>query len=393
MLAWIILDIDLFQSTIRLQALLRALLSTLHPLRRATCAEKPGAGWIVGDRYKCAVCHDTDLCASCEALPINKHNQTHPLIKFRTPVRNVSVTTLGEKQSGETMLTMGDRAPRTSSKSTETVPAAPSMNAATQVQTVAEVVPSSPSKSCISEKEIVPTKPELQAHFVRDTLPDGSKLAPQAQARQLWVIRNPGPSTWPAGCSVKYVGGDGMLNVDNSHGGSIAEMVKATESNVCHHSVEVGQMVSFFVTIKAPKRTGKAISYWRLKAPDGTTFGHKLWCDIDVIEPSEVTISEPTESPLHEEVTDVNEEKVPLIEPVRESQMIFPTLEKESPALSIHEAEPEATVQANEDQDILEDLEEMELNELSSSDDGFLTDEEYELLDADMEQANNGKQN
>lgn len=44
-------------------------------------------------------------------MPTNTHNRTHPLIKFRPAVRNVTVNTLGDDGfSGQTMV-MGDRTP------------------------------------------------------------------------------------------------------------------------------------------------------------------------------------------------------------------------------------------------------------------------------------------
>lgn len=46
---------------------------------------------ITGDRYKCAICTDYDLCSSCEALPQSQHNVSHPMIKMKMPVDNVSV--------------------------------------------------------------------------------------------------------------------------------------------------------------------------------------------------------------------------------------------------------------------------------------------------------------
>jgi len=36
---------------------------------------------IVGNRYKCTVCYDFDLCDSCEAATIESH--AHPMIKHR----------------------------------------------------------------------------------------------------------------------------------------------------------------------------------------------------------------------------------------------------------------------------------------------------------------------
>ena len=397
------------------------------------CKDKKNGYWIAGDRFKCAVCHDTDFCANCEALPTNRHNRTHPLIKFRTPVRNVSVTTLGEKENGEAMCTMGDKLPisianektsQTSSKSTETMPSAPSANAATQVQTVAEVKPIDIVKEePETDKSRAPA--QLQAHFVRDTIADGSKVPAGCQLQQVWVLRNPGPVAWPAGCSVRFVGGDNnMLNVSSSQPSSINDIGKAIESNVMSREVEVDEEVCFFVTIKAPQRPGKAISYWRLKAADGTPFGHRLWCDIDVVKEPVVddhniittthiedVASHPgqpsAEEPQFQHIEDISKETaVPNIPTSDEqatekhqSQMIFPKLDKESPVSSTHEDQPSqqqaapASSIVPEERELLEDVESLELEDDETSDDGFLTDEEYEILDSDLndEEAVNGK--
>ena len=358
--------------------------------------------YIVGDRYKCAVCHDTDFCANCEALPKLIHNRTHPLIKFKTPVRNVSVTTLGEKGNGEQMRTMGDQSPQTSSKSTETTPAAPSANAATQVQTVAEV---EPTESVKEEPKVEAIKtipaPELQAHFIRDTVLDGCCMSPGEQFEQTWTLRNPGPNSWPAGCTVCFIGGDGMLDVDPNHPSHVTQIYKATKSNVVDRVVEVGEEVDFTVKMRTPERQGKAISYWRLKDTTGLPFGHKLWCDVEVKASEPAVKTEETNKAEHVEdvaphasVKDEEEQQQ-----TSESKMIFPKLDKESPVSSAHEAEattslgavPSAPVSVK---DLLEDVESLELDGgETDSEDAFLTDEEYELIasDDDMETAKNGK--
>ncbi|KAI4155042.1 MAG: hypothetical protein LQ340_001257 [Diploschistes diacapsis] len=370
-----------------------ARLVTHHQIRCDGPLCKNKTTYIRGDRYKCAVCNNTDFCAGCEALPSNSHNRTHPMIKLRTPVRNVSVTTFGEKENGESMKTMGDQIPQTISKSTETTPA-PSANAATQVQTMAETTPSikvyetqakmeetkqektevstpKPIKNVKIERTSSPAPPTFDAHFVRDAIVDGSKLPADRLVHQVWVLRNPGPLVWPAGCSVKYIGGDNMLNIDSTHPASTSDLDNATQSNAIPQTVAVGEEVCFSVTLKTPNRLGKSISYWRLKTADGIPFGHKLWCDIDVVESEE----------------DRPENKV------SESQMIFPTLEKESPASStvVTEApEPAPSVSTN-DRELEEDLESLGLGD-SETDDGFLTDEEYEMLDGETtEEAINGR--
>lgn len=277
--------------------------------------------YIKGVRYKCAVCHDTDFCASCEALPTNHHNRTHPLIKFKTPVHGVTINTMNQEPSGR-LRTLGDKRAQsakaeTRSTSTETTPAEKS-NAATQVQTVADFKPTEDKSRSIpvftSEKKIEEAKPQpipvftsrkkdeeqkpivptvaLDAHFVYDTISDGSGVGPGHRFIQVWYLRNPGPAAWPAGCSVRYVGGDNMLDVDNGHPASVSDIANAAESNVCGREVQVGEVVGFKVVMKAPVRLGKAISYWRLKAADGTAFGHRLWCDVEVTEQDEDELAE-----------------------------------------------------------------------------------------------------
>lgn len=298
------------------------------------------------------------------------------------------------------MCTMGDQLPpQFTSKATETAPVAPSANAATQVQTVAEVKPT----------EVVEEKPmervskaalsqELQAHFVRDATADGTILPPSTQFGQVWTLRNPGPHAWPAGCSVHFVGGDSMFNVDPTHPSSVNDIKKATESNVVDRVIEAGQEVEFYVTMRTPEREGKAISYWRLKDAEGLPFGHKLWCDIVVARP---------EAEDHKAINNDHEGTAPT-----ESQMIFPKLDKESPVSSTHILEtheaaagapagpsPTASVTsavtANEGKGVLEEVENLSLEDDVSTEDGFLTDEEFELLEAsedDFAEAANGKQ-
>ena len=373
------------------------------------CKGKGRQTYIVGDRYKCAVCHDTDFCANCEALPTHRHNRTHPLIKFKSPVKSVSVTTFGEKENGEQYYLMGDHVPQTSSKSTETTPAAKSANAATQVQTIAELKPTEPVKEekiesvkvgaitvepgNVESPKVEPAKilavTELRARFVRDTIADGSVLPPGVQFEQVWTLHNPGPHAWPAGCSVRFIGGDAMFNVDSNHPSSSSDIDRATESNVVGRVVKVGEEIDFAVLMRTPEQEGKAISYWRLKAPDGVPFGHKLWCDVTVSSPKR--ISSPVPTPKHiEDVSKAENNEWKDVE--SQSRMIFPKLDKESPVSSTHEAVT-TPVAITEEQELLEDVENLGLND-DETDDGFLTDEEYEMLsvsDEEWFEARNGK--
>lgn len=443
--------------------------------------------YIAGERYKCTVCHDTDFCAGCEASPANTHNKTHPLIKFKTPVRRVEVTTKGEDENGQKMPVMGDRVLRsrksTSSRATETAStniAPSSVHTVVDVKPVAEeaktelprdTIPVAQARdeqadayyaqiekashqavvegirmqqmqpgNVVTERNLVAQrikeaarklqvesqKPVTDRHritqsmlmheainlteaaqekeriveaqksaererskqdladklvavFERDTIVDGTVLSPNQVFEQTWVLRNAGDIQWPAGCSVKFVGGDYMGHIDPSHPARLNDLVSASESTVCYDSLAPGQEFAFTVLLRTPAREGRFISYWRLTTVDGHKFGHRLWCDVSVQAPKAV------EAPKEEAPAAVEKEEQ--VEPVPQtSQMIFPKLEKESPEASSHEdIKSEAAEVVEEDIDDFEDCAEDE-SWAEESDDAFLTDEEYEILDASDEE-------
>ncbi|KAI1808162.1 hypothetical protein F4811DRAFT_559428 [Daldinia bambusicola] len=392
---------------------------TIRPLARGThhgiCCDGPlcsvsrtRSKYIVGVRYKCAVCHDTDFCANCEASPSNTHNKTHPLIKFKTPVRHVSVTTTGEHEDGQRLPTMGDRVRPVSVNAITAAPSVHDSIAATPVQTVVDVQPTEQqlpkaeeieeveTKTEVAQPEVIPSvekKPasdELIAVFLRDRITDGTVLPPNHTFQQTWVVRNEGTVPWPAGCSVKFVGGDYMGAVDPTHPAGIHELVSASESTICYNALKPGQEFPFTVLMRTPDWEGKVISYWRLTTPDGNKFGHKLWCDVNV------QAHRPKVAPV-EPKREVTKSPAPTPK-LAESQMIIPKLEHESPAASMHEkGQSESELEAetatlaqsvHDSQDSQDDdFEDCgEDDEWAESEDGFMTDEEYDILDASDEE-------
>ena len=347
--------------------------------------------YIRGDRYKCAVCHDTDFCDNCEALPTGVHNKTHPLIKIRVPIRHVSIHTIQENDDGVEVGHMGDR-PLVQHAATETTRTT-STNAATQVQTVAEVEPAEEVTPVLAPTKLrdLEKSSDLQAWYESDSTPDGSSFAPNRLVSQSWTLRNPGPQPWPVGCAVHYIGGDDMRNLDALRPSSTSTMAVANRSNVLDYSLQPGKTAVFTVLLKSPVREGRAISYWRLKTPEGLPFGHKLWVDINVAPavvelPIRSALSSPSKQPS---VSDESEAEM-VEKPEKSSTMIFPKLDKESPVSSTHDisettapvVEPTVT---NDDQELLEEVESLELEDESDEDD-FLTDEEYDILDASDEE-------
>lgn len=380
----------------------------LQPMHMGICCDGPlcrsSSGWpayIRGIRYKCAVCHDLDFCANCEASPANDHNKTHPLIKFKTPVRHVSVTTTGEHQDGRQLRTMGDRF-ETHSQS------APSANSVNAVQTVVDVKPEEPEIRAVGETiktEVKKDEPaaqlneiprateetvknvkedELKAVFVRESISDGTIFGLNHVFEQTWTLRNEGTVSWPAGCVVKFCGGDYMGHVDSTHPTGISDLVSASQSTVCYSQLAPGQEFQFTVLLRTPARAGKFISYWRLTTEDGFRFGERLWCEVNAR-----AVKSPPPPPVFEEEEQKKEQPIEAAEQSQASStMIFPKLEKESPSASVHEE-----VNFAPDSPAVSGLPSIAGSPVSKpyadwdgSDDGFMTDEEYDILDASDEE-------
>ncbi|KAI1974986.1 hypothetical protein LOZ51_002489 [Ophidiomyces ophidiicola] len=354
------------------------------------CSSKNGPDhYITGVRYKCAICHDTDFCASCEAHPSNTHNQTHPLVKFKTAVRHVSISTIGENENGLPLQKMGDH-----QEPTIQDPAPVSVcHVATQVLKAGDFPSTAPSSPLLfstkNEKKRSPARDLasaglLQAEFVQDTVADGSEMAPGAIFTQKWVLRNPGPAIWPQGSSVRFAGGDTMFNIDTNHPTSTSELISAMESTTLMKPVPPFESAEFSLNLKTPHRLGRAISYWRLKTPDGAPFGDRLWCDVLVrpeteLKPTGIFAESATETVPCEGTVQTK------LEPTLEKgDMVFPKLEKESPESSITFASGDATVDAmqSDELDLVDDVESLTL----ANSDGFSTDEEYDILDASDEE-------
>lgn len=389
-------------------------ITTPRPCHYGICCDGPLCNgvrktYIVGERYKCAVCHDTDFCAACEASPANTHNKTHPLIKFKTPVRRVEVKTKGEDENGQKMPVMGDRLTRALVTPRQSV-ASPSAccSPTTSLHTVVDVKPE-PEKAATpvkAAKEAQDQQTAITAHdrvqqefeqqqrvieaqrkaiaqaspiavFERDTIADGTVMPPNQVFQQTWFLRNGGDTPWPAGCSVKFVGGDYMGHVDSSHPAGIHDLISASESTVCYDALAPGKEFPFTVLLRTPAREGNFVSHWRLQADDGLKFGHRLWCDITVKAPKAVEASKAVEThkaEVQEETLDTS---------AQSSQMIFPKLENE---VSENDAWEVASDKQGETEE-LSNFSDCGGEEIwVDSDEGVLTDDEYDILDASDEE-------
>jgi next-to-BRCA1 protein 1 len=331
------------------------------------------------------VCYDTDFCAKCEALPTNTHNRTHPLVMFKTPIRSVNISMMNEDDDGRYLATLGDR----SQKSTSTQADAPIERDELQPKAVDASAPEKVETSGEEEQvkaEMPASEPSgygYDAFFIREAIADGTVIAPNQVFQQTWTLYNPGPLAWPAGSDVRFVGGDSMFDVDTGRASSIDSITSAMGSNKLSAPLEPGQSAQFTVTLRAPNREGTAISYWRLKLANGMPFGHRLWCDVRV----QGGPAEPEKAASDGKGADAKQDEG------TGSCMIFPTLDKESPETSTHGAMagPAAPSVSNpSENDVVEDMESLTMGE-DGTEGGFVTDEEYDVLDASDQEFQDAK--
>ncbi|KAI5299712.1 Cell differentiation protein RCD1 [Ascosphaera pollenicola] len=359
--------------------------------------------YITGVRYKCTVCHDTDFCQVCEAHPSNRHNETHPLIKIRTPVASLTVTTVHESAKSEDPVALGDVNKEKKGNVRETSASGSTViDAATQVEAV--VSPSTSAEQKKQEQPVPDATPKpvaeviapLTGIFVGDTVPDGSKVYADQSFTQTWSVFNPGPKPWPKGVTVHYVGGDTMFDVDMTRPVGTNDLMAAMRSEPTEQEVGVFKTHKFTVKMKAPSRvitggeTDRRISVWAIKDAEGKAFGHKLWCDVVVLpssfdtkqdggeevnkdlEKSEVIFPVPEQSSTTSSSTTAVSPEPSLAKPEIVKKAVAPAdgLDIEDLSYDVHDLSIENTDYSYDTEDA----------NSSSSEGSFLTDDEFEVL-------------
>ncbi|KAG0202321.1 hypothetical protein BGX28_005142 [Mortierella sp. GBA30] len=226
---------------------------------------------IYGVRYKCGNCPDYDLCGNCEALPEPVHDPSHIFLKIRKPIsmRMAPPTPLlpnmYQKGWGRTVCFHPQR-----------------MGQACPVATASKPCHDAVSQTPIQEAVSQPpqTQEALNAVFVKDiTYRDGEVFLPGTSFVKVWEMANPGPARWPEGTVLQFVGGDRMFLEDDSNNATTTPEILVPERRIDEYAC-------ISASLKAPSTPGRYISYWRLAAPSGERFGHRVWCDIVVEEPA-----------------------------------------------------------------------------------------------------------
>lgn len=95
--------------------------------------------------------------------------------------------------------------------------------------------------------------------FIEDvTVPDNTKIKPNARFTKTWRLKNAGTCTWTEDYLLVFAGG---------------EQVGGPESQPLGQNVKPGQTTDISVTLTAPALRGDYASQWLLQTPDGAKFG------------------------------------------------------------------------------------------------------------------------
>eukprot|EP01111_Echinosteliopsis_oligospora_P010118 TRINITY_DN3093_c0_g1_i1.p1 TRINITY_DN3093_c0_g1~~TRINITY_DN3093_c0_g1_i1.p1 ORF type:complete len:663 (-),score=240.22 TRINITY_DN3093_c0_g1_i1:68-2056(-) len=203
---------------------------------------------ITGNRYKCAVCKNYDLCEKCKIKGDEVHPTSHPMKILATPViyqrRNFG----------------GARDPSRH-------------NSHQHSSAIGSSAPSS-----LRQKPI--------ARFVKDvTIPDGTRVAVGTKVVKTWRVRNEGDS-WPSGAVLVHVGGENLT----------------TNTTVPIPSAAPGEEVDISVELNMPSVPGRYNTFWRLCTAEGNRFGQRMWADIVACPvPASIPISTTTTTPSVEQ--------------------------------------------------------------------------------------------
>jgi len=113
-----------------------------------------------------------------------------------------------------------------------------------------------------------------QAHYISETYPDGSNVAPGTAFQKSWELQNSGTTTWTTDYRLVFVSSSSP-NV-NFGSPDIVSLSKV---------VDPGETISISVPLTAPQTPGQYKVTWRLLNPQGQAVsvdGYDLWALINV---------------------------------------------------------------------------------------------------------------
>eukprot|EP01087_Luapelamoeba_hula_P002758 TRINITY_DN124_c0_g1_i2.p1 TRINITY_DN124_c0_g1~~TRINITY_DN124_c0_g1_i2.p1 ORF type:complete len:519 (+),score=83.74 TRINITY_DN124_c0_g1_i2:196-1752(+) len=270
---------------------------------------------IKGIRYKCGMCANFDFCAACEGVVA--HDQSHVFVKLRAPNNRYGfqhrpilrdphpwMRRGGGCRWSDRSVRFADAPPATSTDASPGAPAEASWEAHCKAwadsckQSPAGALHHAPppgfgrgpagmhaggARRCgwdgfrrggphcqRNNNNSTDDSETLSARFVADvTIPDGSSIVGGTQFDKVWRMVNDGANAWPAATVLANVRGH-PLGVE--------------DSVALQKEVAPGEEIDITVPMRAPTTvSGRVVSVWRLVAPAGFRFGHRIWADINIV--------------------------------------------------------------------------------------------------------------
>ena len=264
---------------------------------------------IVGDRFKCTVCSDYDLCSACEAS--GKHPASHTLLKIKVSdgVRGGhhwwrrggfggrwgGHHGLGGHPHGGPHHGHGlggphgpfggpHHGPHGGVGGPHPHPHGDGMGRGAGCRWRR-------AQAAADQEAEAAERPK--AAFIGDvTLADGITVKPGQILQKVWQVKNTGDKAWPTGTRLQFIGGDVTPVTTGSTDSAWSDASPVP-------TAAPGQVINIVIDIQTPADLGRFRGTFRLVTPDGIRFGPRIWIDLDVTDQEAATAAAaaPTATP------------------------------------------------------------------------------------------------
>ena len=252
---------------------------------------------IIGDRYKCSVCPDFDLCSTCEAA--GKHPSSHTLLKIKVANGGRGGHHWwrrggfgGPQHGGLGGHRFGHHGPHHPLGEHGSHPHHGGFGGRGGLGGHGGWGGRGGLGGCrwggmgggrpgweegCGRGEVDVDRPK--ATFIGDvTLADGIKVKPGQVLQKVWSMKNTGDKAWPEGTRLQFIGGD----VTPAPASAAAGGESAWSDAALVPSAAPGQVINIALDIQTPQELGRFRGTFRLVTPEGVRFGPRCWIDVEV---------------------------------------------------------------------------------------------------------------